>query len=146
MSSSNFNILSSLIHPHALITLNHFFNHLTNCTIVCHGCEKCNLAIFPAVNGTTGEGMSLTVEERKMLAREWVEKSRGKWVVIHFNIRWASCRRRLRLVLFIYLFLCLWVHVCACLCRMNEVIVHVGCLSLKDSQELVSCWWPALQL
>ncbi|XP_008275742.1 N-acetylneuraminate lyase [Stegastes partitus] len=48
------------------------------------------------VNGTTGESMSLTVEERKILAQEWCEKAKGKM----------------------------------------EVIVHVGCMSLKDSQEL----------
>ncbi|KAF7664730.1 hypothetical protein LDENG_00167110 [Lucifuga dentata] len=49
------------------------------------------------VNGTTGEGMSLSVGERKMLAEEWCHKAKG---------------------------------------RMDQVIVHVGCLSLKDSQEL----------
>lgn len=27
----------------------------------------------------------------------------------------------------------------ACFYRMVQVIVHVGCMSLKDSQELVSC-------
>lgn len=48
------------------------------------------------VNGTTGEGMSLSVEERKDLADEW-------------------CRHRKEL---------------------EQVIVHVGCTSLKDSQEL----------
>uniref|UniRef100_A0A3Q3VJY3 N-acetylneuraminate lyase n=1 Tax=Mola mola TaxID=94237 RepID=A0A3Q3VJY3_MOLML len=42
------------------------------------------------VNGTTGESMSLSVRERKILAEEWCQK----------------------------------------------VIVHVGCMSLKDSQEL----------
>lgn len=30
-------------------------------------------------------------------------------------------------------------HLCACLYRMDQVIVHVGCMSLKDCQELVSC-------
>ncbi|CAK6955310.1 N-acetylneuraminate lyase [Scomber scombrus] len=49
------------------------------------------------VNGTTGEGMSLSVAERKMLAEEWCKKAKGK---------------------------------------MDQVIVHVGCMSLKDSQEL----------
>ncbi|XP_071778020.1 N-acetylneuraminate lyase [Centroberyx gerrardi] len=49
------------------------------------------------VNGTTGEGMSLSVEERKMLTEEWCQKAKGK---------------------------------------LEQVIVHVGCLSLKDSQEL----------
>lgn len=29
-------------------------------------------------------------------------------------------------------------NLCACPCRLNYVIVHVGCLSLGDSQELVS--------
>ncbi|XP_034531375.1 N-acetylneuraminate lyase [Notolabrus celidotus] len=49
------------------------------------------------VNGTAGEGMSLTVAERKMLAEEWCKKAKGK---------------------------------------MDYVIVHVGCLSFRDSQEL----------
>lgn len=49
------------------------------------------------VNGTTGESMSLSVAERKILAKEWCEKAKGK---------------------------------------MDQVIVHVGCMSLKDSQEL----------
>nr|DBA18012.1 TPA: hypothetical protein GDO54_016310 [Pyxicephalus adspersus] len=37
------------------------------------------------VNGTTGEGMSLSVEERKTLAEEWVKHSRGKMhnVIVH---------------------------------------------------------------
>uniref|UniRef100_A0A3Q1GG20 N-acetylneuraminate lyase n=1 Tax=Acanthochromis polyacanthus TaxID=80966 RepID=A0A3Q1GG20_9TELE len=48
------------------------------------------------VNGTTGESLSLSVAERKMLAEEWCKKAKGKM----------------------------------------EVIVHVGCMSLKDSQEL----------
>lgn len=77
MSSSNFNILSSLIHPHALITLNIF---LTISQIAQSSAMVVRNArlFFPTVNGTTGEGMSLTVEERKTLAAEWVEKSRGK--------------------------------------------------------------------
>ncbi|CAL8253826.1 unnamed protein product [Merluccius merluccius] len=49
------------------------------------------------VNGTTGEGMSFSVEERKSLAAEWCLRAKGK---------------------------------------MDYVIVHVGCLSLKDSMEL----------
>ncbi|KAF7695618.1 hypothetical protein HF521_007341 [Silurus meridionalis] len=49
------------------------------------------------VNGTTGEGCSLTLEERKQLAEEWCRQGKGK---------------------------------------LDQVIVHVGCLSVKDSQEL----------
>ncbi|KAM4022369.1 N-acetylneuraminate lyase isoform 1-T7 [Anomaloglossus baeobatrachus] len=49
------------------------------------------------VNGTTGEGMSLSIQERKRLAEEWVKHARGK---------------------------------------MDNVIVHVGCLSLEDSKDL----------
>ncbi|XP_037626845.1 N-acetylneuraminate lyase isoform X1 [Sebastes umbrosus] len=49
------------------------------------------------VNGSTGEGLSLTVEERKTLAEDWCVKAKDKKV---------------------------------------QVIVHVGCMSLKDSQEL----------
>jgi len=33
-----------------------------------------------SVNGTTGESMSLTVAERKILAEDWCQKARGKWV------------------------------------------------------------------
>uniref|UniRef100_A0A3Q1IEE3 N-acetylneuraminate lyase n=1 Tax=Anabas testudineus TaxID=64144 RepID=A0A3Q1IEE3_ANATE len=50
------------------------------------------------VNGTTGESMSFSVAERKILAEEWCQKAKGK---------------------------------------MDQVIVHVGCMNLKDSQELV---------
>lgn len=49
------------------------------------------------------------------------------------------------LVLFLHLYWCVWVHACACLRRMDEVIVHIGCTSLKESQELVCCWRPALK-
>lgn len=49
------------------------------------------------VNGTTGESMSLSVGERKMLAEEWCKQAKGK---------------------------------------IDHVIVHIGCLSLQDSQEL----------
>ncbi|GAA6235046.1 N-acetylneuraminate lyase isoform X1 [Lates japonicus] len=49
------------------------------------------------VNGTTGESMSLSVAERKILAEAWCQKAKGK---------------------------------------LDHVIVHVGCMSLKDSQEL----------
>ncbi|XP_014910285.1 N-acetylneuraminate lyase [Poecilia latipinna] len=49
------------------------------------------------VNGTTGESMSLSVAERKVLAEEWCLRAKG---------------------------------------RMDNVIIHVGCMSLKDSQDL----------
>ncbi|XP_078074447.1 N-acetylneuraminate lyase isoform X3 [Mustelus asterias] len=49
------------------------------------------------VNGTTGEGLSLTVEERKLLAEEWINQGKGK---------------------------------------LDQVIIHVGSLSIKDSQQL----------
>ncbi|XP_072504543.1 N-acetylneuraminate lyase isoform X2 [Notamacropus eugenii] len=49
------------------------------------------------VNGSTGEGLSLSVPERRQLAEEWVTKGKNK---------------------------------------MDNVIIHVGALSLKDSQDL----------
>ncbi|XP_066499804.1 N-acetylneuraminate lyase [Hoplias malabaricus] len=49
------------------------------------------------VNGTTGEGCSFSLEERKQLAEEWCRQGKGK---------------------------------------LDQVIVHVGCLNIKDSQEL----------
>nr|AAI55271.1 Npl protein [Danio rerio] len=58
--------------------------------------EKQNVkSVF--VNGTTGEGCSLTVDERKQLAAAWCQHGKGK---------------------------------------LEQVIVHVGCMSIKDSQEL----------
>ncbi|NWI67398.1 NPL lyase, partial [Todus mexicanus] len=49
------------------------------------------------VNGTTGEGLSLSIQERKQLAEEWVRQGKDK---------------------------------------LDHVIVHVGALSLPESQEL----------
>ncbi|XP_051869009.1 N-acetylneuraminate lyase isoform X2 [Pristis pectinata] len=49
------------------------------------------------VNGTTGEGMSLSVEERKLVAEEWINQGKGK---------------------------------------LDQVIIHVGSLSIKESQHL----------
>nr|Q6NYR8.1 RecName: Full=N-acetylneuraminate lyase; Short=NALase; AltName: Full=N-acetylneuraminate pyruvate-lyase; AltName: Full=N-acetylneuraminic acid aldolase; AltName: Full=Sialate lyase; AltName: Full=Sialate-pyruvate lyase; AltName: Full=Sialic acid aldolase; AltName: Full=Sialic acid lyase [Danio rerio]AAH66486.1 N-acetylneuraminate pyruvate lyase (dihydrodipicolinate synthase) [Danio rerio] len=58
--------------------------------------EKQNVkSVF--VNGTTGEGCSLTVDERKHLAAAWCQHGKGK---------------------------------------LEQLIVHVGCMSIKDSQEL----------
>uniref|UniRef100_A0A672LE20 N-acetylneuraminate lyase n=1 Tax=Sinocyclocheilus grahami TaxID=75366 RepID=A0A672LE20_SINGR len=58
--------------------------------------EKQNVkSVF--INGTTGEGCSLTVDERKQLAAAWCQHGKGK---------------------------------------LEQVIVHVGCMSIKDSQEL----------
>ncbi|XP_021260704.1 N-acetylneuraminate lyase isoform X1 [Numida meleagris] len=49
------------------------------------------------VNGTTGEGLSLSIQERKQLAEEWMRQGKDK---------------------------------------LDHVIIHVGALSLPDSQEL----------
>ncbi|XP_051003545.1 N-acetylneuraminate lyase isoform X1 [Acomys russatus] len=49
------------------------------------------------VNGTTGEGLSLSVSERRQVAEEWVTQGRNK---------------------------------------LDQVLIHVGALSLKESQEL----------
>ncbi|EHB07554.1 N-acetylneuraminate lyase [Heterocephalus glaber] len=49
------------------------------------------------VNGTTGEGLSLSVSERRQVAEEWVAQGRNK---------------------------------------LDQVVIHVGALSLKESQEL----------
>nr|KAF6397441.1 N-acetylneuraminate pyruvate lyase [Rousettus aegyptiacus] len=49
------------------------------------------------VNGTTGEGLSLSVSERRQVAEAWVTKGRNK---------------------------------------LDQVVIHVGALSLKESQEL----------
>ncbi|XDV49227.1 hypothetical protein PO909_018513 [Leuciscus waleckii] len=58
--------------------------------------EKQNVkSVF--VNGTTGEGCSLTVDERKQIAAAWCQHGKGK---------------------------------------LEQVVVHVGCMSIKDSQEL----------
>ncbi|XP_001515973.2 N-acetylneuraminate lyase [Ornithorhynchus anatinus] len=49
------------------------------------------------VNGTTGEGLSLTIQERQQLAEEWVTQGKNK---------------------------------------LDQIIIHVGALCLKESQEL----------
>ncbi|XP_049632542.1 N-acetylneuraminate lyase isoform X2 [Suncus etruscus] len=49
------------------------------------------------VNGTTGEGLSLSLDERRLLAKEWVTQGKNK---------------------------------------LDQVVIHVGALSLKESQEL----------
>uniref|UniRef100_A0A8D0TX10 N-acetylneuraminate lyase n=1 Tax=Sus scrofa TaxID=9823 RepID=A0A8D0TX10_PIG len=49
------------------------------------------------VNGTTGEGLSLSISERCQVAEEWVTKGRNK---------------------------------------LDQIVIHVGALSLKESQEL----------
>ncbi|XP_055964121.1 N-acetylneuraminate lyase [Sorex fumeus] len=49
------------------------------------------------VNGTTGEGLSLSLAERRLVAEEWVTQGKNK---------------------------------------LDQVVVHVGALSLKESQEL----------
>ncbi|KAL1775361.1 N-acetylneuraminate lyase [Sigmodon hispidus] len=49
------------------------------------------------VNGTTGEGLSLSVSERRQVAAEWVAQGKNK---------------------------------------LDQVVIHVGALSLKESQEL----------
>uniref|UniRef100_A0A8C4LCQ5 N-acetylneuraminate lyase n=1 Tax=Equus asinus TaxID=9793 RepID=A0A8C4LCQ5_EQUAS len=49
------------------------------------------------VNGTTGEGLSLSISERRRVAEEWVTKGRNK---------------------------------------LDQIVIHVGALSLKESQEL----------
>ncbi|ELK37119.1 N-acetylneuraminate lyase [Myotis davidii] len=54
-------------------------------------------APHPPVNGTTGEGLSLSISERRRVAEEWVTKGRNK---------------------------------------LDQVVIHVGALSLKESQEL----------
>uniref|UniRef100_A0A2K6FPS2 N-acetylneuraminate lyase n=1 Tax=Propithecus coquereli TaxID=379532 RepID=A0A2K6FPS2_PROCO len=54
-------------------------------------------SLFGTVNGTTGEGLSLSISERRRVAEEWVTKGRNK---------------------------------------LDQVVIHVGALSLKESQEL----------
>ena len=34
--------------------------------------------LFSLVNGTTGESLNLTTEERKLLAEEWIKQAKGK--------------------------------------------------------------------
>ena len=53
-------------------------------------CEQCVLRAkigsvwanisLSSVNGTTGESLSLTVEERKLLTEEWIQAAIGRWV------------------------------------------------------------------
>lgn len=43
------------------------------------------LQLFNPVNGTIGEGNSMTVEERKQAAKAWVDSSKGKYVFFSFS-------------------------------------------------------------
>ncbi|XP_040560658.1 N-acetylneuraminate lyase isoform X1 [Gallus gallus] len=69
------------------------------------------------VNGTTGEGLSLSIQERKQLAEEWMCQGKDKWV---FFVITETSSNLLNLLL----------------CRLDHVIIHVGALSLLESQEL----------
>ncbi|KAK2084656.1 hypothetical protein P7K49_037689 [Saguinus oedipus] len=62
-----------------------------------YGLVPLTYSLFGTVNGTTGEGLSLSVSERRRVAEEWVTKGKDK---------------------------------------LDQVIIHVGALSLKESQEL----------
>lgn len=79
--------------------------------------------------------MSLSVAERKDLAEEWCRKAKGKYVLTTgTNQIWTS-----------FFVCCLFIrfqfH------RMDQVIIHVGCMSLTDSKELVSCClWCVLKI
>ncbi|KAM6077403.1 N-acetylneuraminate lyase isoform 1-T1 [Theristicus caerulescens] len=69
------------------------------------------------VNGTTGEGLSLNTQERKQLAEEWMRQGKDK------SLRFRHCPLA-------------GVH-CYCLENLlDHVIIHVGALSLPESQEL----------
>ena len=48
---------------------------------ICHlsqYAEEFDLVSLIAVNGTTGEGLSLTVEERQLATEEWVKVGAGR--------------------------------------------------------------------
>lgn len=42
-----------------------------------------NVFIFYVVNGTTGEGVSMTVDERKKTAEVWKKATDGKYIYIY---------------------------------------------------------------
>ena len=42
------------------------------------GSAHFNVGCFPSVNGTTGESLNLTTEERKLAAEEWIKQAKGK--------------------------------------------------------------------
>ena len=67
-------------------TRNHFSLHSLKmlwesrngvCVCVCV-CVWWSCPLVPLVNGTTGESLSLTIEERKLLAEEWIKQAKGK--------------------------------------------------------------------
>ena len=36
------------------------------------------IVLLSSVNGTTGESLNLTTEERKLLSEEWIKQAKGK--------------------------------------------------------------------
>ncbi|XP_044614359.2 N-acetylneuraminate lyase isoform X9 [Equus asinus] len=73
------------------------------------------------VNGTTGEGLSLSISERRRVAEEWVTKGRNK-----MDAYQPCC----------FLRDLLSAYDSACSLWLDQIVIHVGALSLKESQEL----------
>ncbi|XP_062437079.1 N-acetylneuraminate lyase isoform X8 [Rhea pennata] len=71
-----------------LSVIHQYVDYLASASVLC---------CIETVNGTTGEGLALSVQERKQLAEEWVRQGKDK---------------------------------------LDHVIIHVGALSLPESQEL----------
>ena len=104
-----------------------------------------------SVNGTTGESLSLTVEERKLLTEEWIQTAIGRWVGFIWD--WSQRKQVKKLYLrnfasIMYSIVRLkgkraylhWLLVLLSLCFHGNritVIVHVGCENLKNTCELV---------
>lgn len=142
----HFNFLSSLIDMFLPLLLYLIILVLFICLFVFYHATKCAIACHSEWH-----------HWRRHVSQRWWKKDVGQGVGrksqgqvschTFSDIHWVSCGG---LSYFFYLYWRVWVHVCACLHRMDEVIVHIGCMSLKESQELVCysrpAWKTALQL
>ncbi|XP_069402328.1 N-acetylneuraminate lyase isoform X3 [Ovis canadensis] len=86
------------------------------------------------VNGTTGEGLSLSISERCRVAEEWVTQGRNKGP----GCLWHTSKDehwRLRENLFHGQILRTF-KIGKNFSQLDQIVIHVGALSLKESQEL----------
>lgn len=90
--------------------------------LVSTGHFSSGLFLVYTVNGTTGEGVSLTDEERKQIAKEWL-KVAGK-------------RYQHRVIT---------INPIVSIIRMT-VIIHVGSMSLKSTCDLVTIYFHTLSV
>ena len=75
---------------------------------------------FCSVNGTTGESLNLTIEERKLLAEEWIKQAKGKWVVFVVMLYMEY--------MYMCMYMYMYMHVCTVRLEMLAGIKFGGCV------------------